>query len=129
MLARAGQAIYLRAVFKPHRHTAAARELHEFLDALAVTPAGDDDSFKRAARFERLFNCMQPCQSVHELFQCCAEFEHALPRPFRGRAEGQPRRAVQQQDHAVEFTFAGPPGQCQPDGMEELPPAIRQPFF
>src|SRR5713226_1920143 len=55
------------------------------------------------------------------LIQRGAEFEHALARPFHGKSRA--NRGVQQQNYAVEFPFAGTPGERQTNRMKQPAPA------
>ena len=65
MVARAGEAIHLRAVFEANRDPAAARGLYELFDTFAVTPAGDDDAIECAARFEGLADGVNAGKTAH----------------------------------------------------------------
>jgi hypothetical protein len=55
MFARAGEAVDLKAVFKPYGDAFRARELDYGFDAFTVAAAGDHDAVKRASGGERFF--------------------------------------------------------------------------
>jgi hypothetical protein len=67
MLARAGQAVELRALLKPHRDAARAGQLHDFFDALAAQPAGDYDALDGCAGLERFVHGVNSSQPIHLL--------------------------------------------------------------
>jgi hypothetical protein len=66
MLARACEPVELRAILKSHRNAPAARTPHNFLDAFAMPPAGDDDAVEGAARLESFFHRVNSRKTVHE---------------------------------------------------------------
>src|SRR5712692_3970804 len=133
MILGIGQAVELAALLKSHGDVSLARQLHDFLHARILPPARDHDAVERAARFQSLAHRVYSRQPVHlessrkllaaRSIHRSAKLQNPLPCRLHWSRKRKPGGFIQKQNHAVEFAFAGAPGQRQPDGMKQLAPA------
>ncbi len=67
VLPRAGGAIELDPLLKPHGNAVLSRQTHQFFDAVAVAATRDNQGIKRPIGFERFAYGMDPGETVHGL--------------------------------------------------------------